>query len=94
MMRYMWTTVIRVIITGRNQICTEKKRASVTALISVPPRNIRRINSPITGIVPARSVPTVVAQYDLWFIGRRFPVKPIPSVASRRTTPVTKAYCQ
>ena len=47
---------------GNHQICAEKKRASVTALRSVPPRSTWLMNGPIQGTVSAMEVPTVVAQ--------------------------------
>ena len=54
--------IVAATIAGIIQIWTEKKRASVTALKSVPPLATRIRNGPMKGTVPIISVATVVAQ--------------------------------
>ena len=78
------------VIRGRIMTWKAKKRVSVAAPTSSPPRRNRAIAGPAMGTLAAISVPTLVAKYEIWFHGSRYPLNPNPSIRPSSAIPVSQ----
>src|SRR3989338_3274792 len=89
-MTKMWMEVRIKIVNGIKETCIAKKRPRVSCETGLLPLINQTSQSPMTGIEPGKLVATVVAQYESWLQGRRYPERQVVSVTPNIIQPTNQ----